>query len=161
MFGLIVGGCVNAVFFFVIRRDSGDGDVEKPDFFKPAREGVLNRAGNGDEVIERTGEVLFVNGHVCFDTKTLAGRLEPEDCLPHNGTKGTPLFEFELGIYGFLEVAELLAGHFVSLNVGQLDERGEGGDDDDGSFAVFEVFEGVFGEIDVGVQIGPDQRVEN
>jgi hypothetical protein len=62
---------------------------------------------------------------------------------------------------GLEEAVECEFGGAIGRPSGQSELAREGGDDDDGSFAVFEVFEGVFGEIDVGVQIGPDQRVEN
>ena len=73
---------------------------------------------------------FFVDGHVGFDAKTLAGRFKPEDGLPHDGTEGAPLLEFEFGVDGFLVVAEFLSCHFVGLQEGEFDEGSEGGDDD-------------------------------
>lgn len=124
------GGGNDLAFGFLSGADAGGGYVEEPDFFEPARENVLDGAGDMDEVCEDAGEFFFVNGHVGFNAETLTGRLEPEDGLPHDGTEGAPLLEFEFGIDSFLVVAEFLSCHFVGLKKGEFDEGSEGGDDD-------------------------------
>ena len=129
VFGFIVWCCDDAAVNFLVGRDAGDGDIEKPDFFKPTGEGVLEIAGDCEEVSKGSGKFFFVNGHVGLDAEALARGLEPEDCLPHDGTESTPLLELEFGVDGFLVVAEFLARHFVGLNEGELDEGREGGDD--------------------------------
>ena len=96
-------------FSFLGGTDAGGGYVEEPDFFEPAREDVFDGTGNVDKVSEDTGEFFFVDSHMGFDAETLAGRFKPEDGLPHDGTEGAPLLEFEFGVDGFLVVAEFLS----------------------------------------------------
>jgi len=129
VFGFVVRCGDDAAVNFLVGRDASDCDIEKPDFFEPSGEGVFEIAGDSEEVGEGSGKFFFVDGHVGLDAETFARGLEPEDGLPHDGTEGAPLLELEFGVDGFLVVAELLASHFVGLNEGELDEGGEGGDD--------------------------------
>lgn len=129
VFGFVVGCGDDTAVDFLVGRDAGDGYVEEPNFFEPTGEGVFEVAGDSEEVSEGPRKFFFVDGHVGLDAETLARGLEPEDCLPHDGTEGAPLLELEFGVDGFLVVAELLASHFVGLNEGELDEGGEGRDD--------------------------------
>lgn len=129
VFGFVIRGCYNTAIDFLVGRDAGDGYVKKPDFFKPTGEGVFEIAGDGKEVGECSAEFFFVDSHVGFDAEAFARGLEPEDCLPHDGTESAPLLKLEFGVDGFLVVSEFFTRHFVGLNKGELDEGREGGDD--------------------------------
>ena len=129
VFGFVIGCGDDTAVDFLVGWDAGDSDIEKPDFFEPSGQGVFEIAGDGEEVSEGSGKFFFVDSHVGLDAEALARGLEPEDCLPHDGTESTPLLELEFGVDGFLVVAELFAGHFVGLDEGELDEGSEGGDD--------------------------------
>lgn len=98
-------GSDDFAFGFESCTHAGGGNVHEPDFLEPARENVFDSSGNVDEVGENAGEFFFVNGHMSFDAETLAGGLEPEDGLSHDGAEGAPLLEFEFGVDGLFVVA--------------------------------------------------------